>query len=618
MASAFNLLTAGGARFDKNRFKDDIQLFTTKKKKDRKGKSKQADPFSASSSALPQSLDFFGDHPSHAQPTAPEPESDSGDESDASSSSSTSRPAPPPQKITVTGVEPLPKALHTNLPSLVSHESHPLSSRAGGPLLSALAAANIHSLWGVQCSVSGCLLEDRDTVCVAPTGSGKTLSYILPTLVKLGDPARSLKGKEESKGVRAVIVVPTHDLAVQIQGVVRAVSKGRAWRCLVLTKATEKAVCESAPGGAKPVKASKEDENDEEGGEENEDEDGAESDEESTGSVNEFEPSTSGNPDALGLDILIATPERLHHLIDSGRLSLARTKYVVLDESDRLLSADFLPQVEPIIAACTNPEVQKCFLSATMPAGAEEIAKKWLKDGGVRVVVGVKDSAVTTVAQSLLYTGSESGKIIAIRNMIAAGQLPYPSLIFVQSIERADELCKTLVLDGIKVDTVHGGKAKSKRDDAVNAFRVGDVWMLVVTEVLARGMDFRGVKVVINYDFPQTVQSYIHRIGRTGRAGRPGKAITFFNNEDGPHLRTIANVLRASGCPVPEYMLELKKPSKNEKRNLAKAPVKRKAIGGGGRDIGREQGRKRKQMVEASKRRKMQEGKGTDEVDMEE
>ena len=105
-------------------------------------------------------------------------------------------------------------------------------------------------------------------------------------------------------------------------------------------------------------------------------------------------------------------------------------------------------------------------------------------------------------------------------------------------------------------------------------------------------------------DFPQTVQSYIHRIGRTGRAGRPGTAITFFSNEDSPHLRTIANVLKTSGCPVPEYMLEMKKPSKNLKKFRAQVPVKRKEVGGGGRDVAKEMGKKRRDMVEASKRRK--------------
>ncbi len=111
----------------------------------------------------------------------------------------------------------------------------------------------------------------------------------------------------------------------------------------------------------------------------------------------------------------------------------------------------------------------------------------------------LRDSAVTTVSQSLLYTGSESGKILALRDLLSSGGLPYPSLIFVQSITRADELFKTLIMDGMRVDVVHGNRGKGKRDEAVKGFREGRVWMLVVTEVLARGMDFRGVKVVVNY-----------------------------------------------------------------------------------------------------------------------
>ncbi|KAK8861202.1 ATP-dependent RNA helicase ROK1 [Kwoniella newhampshirensis] len=631
MASAFNLLTAGGARFDRQRFKGDFELFTAKRK-DRKGKSKQIDTTSHSSTALPHSLDFFGDHPAQPQTarrqTKDDQDSESGSDSSSSSStsssSSSSRPAPPPQKITLTGPDPLPTSLHTNLPSLLTHSSHPLSSRAGNPLLSALKAANIHSLWGVQCAVGGSLLAGHDTLCVAPTGSGKTLSYVLPTLVQLEDPARSLKGEVDEddeddtrRGVRSLIVVPTHDLAVQIAGVVKVVTRGRNWRTLVLTKATEKAICESAPGGGSvpEAQAAKDDDSEEDENEEEKEEE----DDESTGSVDEFAQDSVANKNALGIDILIATPERLHHLVESRKLSLSSTRYIILDESDRLLSSDFLPQVEPILAACSHPQVQRCFLSATMPAGAEELAKKWLRDGGVRVVVGVKDSAVTTIDQTLLYTGSESGKLMALRNLISTGSLPYPSLIFVQSIERADELYKTLVLDGIKVDVVHGGRGKSKRDEAIEAFRLGNVWMLVVTEVLARGMDFRGVKVVVNYDFPQTVQSYIHRIGRTGRAGRPGKAITFINLEDGPYLRTVANVMRSSGCAVPEYMLDMKKPTKNEKRQLARAPVKRKAVGGGGRDLVKEEGKKRKQMVEGSKRRQGGGGASTQgEVDMDE
>ena len=175
------------------------------------------------------------------------------------------------------------------------------------------------------------------------------------------------------------------------------------------------------------------------------------------------------------------------------------TQHIILDESDRLFSPDFRPQVLPILAAASNPAVEKCFLSATMPAGAEAIAKAHLRDGGVRVVVGIKDSAVSTVDQSLLYTGSEQGKILALRDLVSTGKLPYPSLIFVQSVERAEDLYKTMLMDGLRVDVVHGNRSKLQRDAAVAGFRTGDVWILVVTEVLARGMDFRGVKVVVNY-----------------------------------------------------------------------------------------------------------------------
>jgi ATP-dependent RNA helicase DDX52/ROK1 len=115
------------------------------------------------------------------------------------------------------------------------------------------------------------------------------------------------------------------------------------------------------------------------------------------------------------------------------------------------------------------------------------------------VTNNLRDSAVSNIDQSLLYTGSENGKLLALRNLITSGNLPYPSLIFTQSIERADELHQALALEGMRVDVVHGNKAKGKRDEAIKEFREGRVWCLVVTEVLARGMDFRGVKVVVNY-----------------------------------------------------------------------------------------------------------------------
>ena len=159
-------------------------------------------------------------------------------------------------------------------------------------------------------------------MCIAPTGSGKTLAYVLPTIVNLGDPARNLRGKVEGRGVRAIVVVPTHDLAAQIYAVIRAVTTGRSWRCLILTKATEKAVCESCSGSDQGTNEGDtegvSDATEEEGGRDGDYDEGNPGEEDQTAIF-----TATGGSVPLGIDILIATPERLHHLLETGRLSLS-------------------------------------------------------------------------------------------------------------------------------------------------------------------------------------------------------------------------------------------------------------------------------------------------------
>ncbi|KAJ2246961.1 RNA-dependent ATPase rok1, partial [Coemansia sp. RSA 2524] len=130
----------------------------------------------------------------------------------------------------------------------------------------------------------------------------------------------------------------------------------------------------------------------------------------------------------------------------------------------------------------------------------------------------------------------------------------------------------------INVEAIHSERTQSQRNKIVQKFRSGELWVLVCTELMARGIDFKGVNLVINYDFPQSSQSYIHRIGRTGRAGRKGQAVTYFTRDDAPHLKTIVNVMRESGCHVPEWMVELKNPQKKDKKKLKKAPMERASI----------------------------------------
>lgn len=128
------------------------------------------------------------------------------------------------------------------------------------------------------------------------------------------------------------------------------------------------------------------------------------------------------------------------------------------------------------------------------------------------------------------------------------------------------------------MDVIHADRTQQQRDNVVKAFREGKVWVLISTELIGRGIDFLGVNLVVNYDFPSSAISYIHRIGRTGRAGRKGKAITYFTQDDKPKLRSIANIMQNSGCKVPEFMLTIKKQSKKVRRQLEKTVPKRDDI----------------------------------------
>jgi len=267
---------------------------------------------------------------------------------------------------------------------------------------------------------------------------------------------------------------------------------------------------------------------------------------------------------------------RLVYMIEEGTVDLKNVEHIVLDEGDKLLELGFLEQVDEILVGCTNPNKRNYLFSATLPPSIELLAKTVMRDPA-RVVIGVRNAAAETVNQKLVFVGSEEGKLLAVRQLLKQGLKP-PVLIFVQSIERAKELFHELIYDGINVDVIHSERTQAQRDKIVQNFRAGKIWMLISTELMSRGMDFKGISVVINYDFPQSTVSYIHRIGRAGRAGRPGEAITYFTLEDTEYLRSIAEVMKDSGCEVPKWMLELKKPTKEMKKRLKKNPIKRNRI----------------------------------------
>jgi len=182
------------------------------------------------------------------------------------------------------------------------------------------------------------------------------------------------------------------------------------------------------------------------------------------------------------------------------------------------------------------------------------------------------------IQQKLLFVGKEEGKLLAIRQLVQKGLKP-PVLIFLQSKERAQALFNELLYEGINVDVIHAGRSQAARDNAVTRFRTGETWVLIATDVIARGLDFKAVNLVINYDFPNSGVSYVHRIGRTGRNGRKGKAITFFTENDFPALRSIANIMKLSGCDVPEWQLKMRKEGRQEKKEREKYGVRRDDAG---------------------------------------
>lgn len=395
------------------------------------------------------------------------------------------------------------------------------------------------------------MLKNRELLGCAPTGSGKTAAFLLPVLHQLGGP--------QKKGFRAVIVSPTRELATQIHRECVRLCEGYGIRAHLISnvsKAREK-----------------------------------------------FGPQSGKK-----FDILVTTPNRLVYLLKESPqgekpITLENVEWLIVDESDRLFEAGehgFRDQLAIIYTACTSPKIHRALFSATFAHEVEQWCKLNLNNVAM-VSVGIRNTASQNVKQELVFCGEESGKLIALRDFIRKGYQP-PVLIFVQRKERAKELFKELIYDNIMVDVIHADRTQTQRDNVVKAFRERKIWILICTELMARGIDFKGVNVVINYDFPPSTISYIHRVGRTGRANHTGHAITYWTTQDKPALRNVAIVIHESKQEVPQWMLEMKKLKKSERKTLAKKQPKRNHVS---QAVLKEKfaKKRKKEMIEGSKRR---------------
>ncbi|KAL8291323.1 hypothetical protein RQP46_002301 [Phenoliferia psychrophenolica] len=542
---AFRVLT-GGARFKKQ---DDVRsVFETT-------------PL-PSTSQLPASLDFFAPTPSSPSSTVPQQSERAVLKKDkkrkraleAATTESTDYAAfNRLHRIKFDGLEP-PNPV-TSIADLQRYETPQV-------LVDNWAKLGLGAPTPIQMASWGCMLSQRDILACAPTGSGKTFAFLLP-LLSLNPPTHATNPTPRPT---VIIIEPTRELAMQVYREATRLGEGGGWQVRVLGEEHRKLKVESGKGGNNHKTKGK-------GKGKGKDKVGEE--EEGTVVVAPVVPEL---PLEGPTDILISTPLGLVFAIKSGRVDATNVQTLILDEADTLWSLNFASQTSEILSACSSPSLRKGMFSATLPSGVEEMAKAVIGPGVIRTIIGHKDAATDTISQSLMFVGTEDSKLLSLRSLIAEGNFTPPVLIFTQSIQRAKELSTELLFDGINADCIHAERTPEERDDVVNKFADGRVWALICTDVMARGVDFANVKLVINYDFPQSAGSYIHRIGRTGRAGKPGKAITFFSKADALHLKSIVNVMRASGCPVPAFMLDLKAPSQDDKKRLLLRPVARKDI----------------------------------------
>ena len=400
-------------------------------------------------------------------------------------------------------------------------------------------------------------LPEIDLLTVAPTGSGKTLCFMVHLLHGLLKERKAVSRTTSQRSgghqVQAVIIAPTHELADQIANEGKKLAFGTGISVSALRK--------GARIQSEPV----------------------DTPDEPNGPLADTFDGTSkaeGLPisnSVVKADVLISTPLTLLHSIsvkDSARRQLSNIRFLVLDEADVLLDPLFREQTLSIWKACTHHRLQTSLWSATMGSSIESLAQSFIEDRRrklhstskhhylFRLVVGLKDSAIPNVSHRLVYAASEQGKLLALRQLLHPSTtsledilpLQPPFLIFTQNVSRAIALHSELLYDiapegggSSRVAVLHSELSDAARSKVMAGFRKGDIWILITTDLLSRGVDFQGINGVVNYDIPNSGAAYVHRAGRTGRQGREGGvAVTLYTKDDIPYVKNIANVIAAS------------------------------------------------------------------------
>jgi len=362
------------------------------------------------------------------------------------------------------------------------------------PILRAIAEAGYDNPTLVQERTIPLVLDKKDVITSAQTGTGKTAAFALPILQLLYDKQEAPK---KGKKIRALIISPTRELAIQINENFKVYGKNTYLRSAVIFGGTS------------------------------------------------IEP----QKDLLnkGIDILVATPGRLLDLHKQDVVNLDYVETLVLDEADLMLDMGFIDDVKKIERLC--PESKQILLfSATIPYKVEQLANTILKSPE-RIEVTPASSAAKNVSQVLYYVPKRNKIELCLH--ILRNTIKGNILIFRRTKFGVDKLEQTLIKNGYKVETIHGDKAQHLRQDALKKFKNGYVNILIATDVAARGIDINELDAVVNFDIPNVPETYVHRIGRTGRAGQTGMSYSLCSADEKAYIKTIQQLINVQ-IPIEE------------------------------------------------------------------
>jgi ATP-dependent RNA helicase RhlE len=357
------------------------------------------------------------------------------------------------------------------------------------PILRALAEEKYVTPTPIQAQTVPFVLQGRDVIGIAQTGTGKTAAFALPILNHL----HNKRLRPAQKTCRVLVLSPTRELSGQIADSFRAY--GRHIRPLEIALAI----------GGVPINKQ----------------------------IRSL---------ARGIEVLVATPGRLLDLVNQRALRLDQVEVLVLDEADRMLDMGFIHDIKRIVAMLRK-ERQTLFFSATMPQEITRLADAMLRDPA-RVAVTPQASTVEKVQQRVILTDRAS-KPALLAELLKSEPVDRV-LVFTRTKHGADKVVRGLQKSGHAAEAIHGNKSQNQRERVLAAFRDGKLRTLIATDIAARGIDVDGVSHVFNYDLPNIPESYVHRIGRTARAGADGVAISFCDHEEAPFLRDIERLIRMS------------------------------------------------------------------------